>query len=59
MTEEVDSHEQLEYDDEQYSQLPRNELDLWLYHWKAILWQYMFSVRRMSSLSADLNSVII
>ena len=59
MTEEADSHEQLEYDDEQYSQLPGNVLDLRLYHRKAILWQYMFTVRCMSSLSADLNSVII
>ena len=59
MTEEADSHEQLEYDDEQYPQLPRNVLDLRLYRRKAILRQYMFAVRRMSSISADLNSSII
>ena len=36
MTGEVDSHEQLEYDDEKYPQLSGNVLDLQLYHWKAI-----------------------
>src|ERR1700733_8097417 len=45
--EEEDSHEPLEFDDEQYPQLPENVLELRHRPRKAILRQYMAAVRRM------------
>jgi hypothetical protein len=46
-TEEEDSHEALEFDDEQYPQLPENVLELRLNRRKGILRQFMAAVRRM------------
>ena len=47
LAEEADSQEQLEYDEEHYSQLPTNALELRLHCCKAILRQYMAASRRM------------
>jgi hypothetical protein len=45
--EEVDSHEQLEFDEVEYPQLLGNVCKLRLHRWKAILRQFMATVRRM------------
>jgi hypothetical protein len=44
--EEADSQEALDYDDEQYPQLPGNVLELRLHRRKAILRQFMAAARR-------------
>ena len=44
-TEEVDSHEVLEFDGKLYPQPPRNVVELQLQRWKAILRQYVAAVR--------------
>ena len=46
-TEEVDSHEVLEFDGKLYPQLPGNVVELQLQHWKAILRQYVAAVKHM------------
>jgi hypothetical protein len=45
--EEADSHEQLEFDEAEYPQLPGNVCELHLHRRKAILRQFMAAVRRM------------
>jgi hypothetical protein len=45
--EEADSHEALEFDDEQYPRLPENVLELRLHRRRAFLRQFMAAVRRM------------
>ena len=45
--EEADSREALEFDDEQYPQLPENVRDLRLHRRKAVLRQYMAAARSM------------
>jgi hypothetical protein len=45
-TEEADSHEALEFDDEQYPRLPENVLELRLNRRKAFLRQFVGAVRR-------------
>jgi hypothetical protein len=45
--EEADSHEQLEFDEAEYPQLPGNVCELCLHHRKVILRQFMAAVRCM------------